>query len=367
MKRSMFVMLLIVALVFGGIFFFKYMQAHERKKYVAAHRIIVSTVSAIPASKQQWEPHLEATGSLRTVKGVNVTTELSGMIRDIYFESGAYVKKGTKLVCLDIDPDIAKLHELQANAEVAKITYFRDKKQYQIGAVSKETLDREEGNYKATAALVEEQRGIIAKKIIRAPFEGKLGISTVNPGEFINPGDNIVTLETLDPIYADFYLPQQDFPRVSIGQIASLSIDAYPGKTYTGKVTTINPIVDKSIRNVEVEATLPNPQHELLPGMFVSVNVRTGDPIALITLPKMAITFNPYGSLVYVLTSTKQTYQEKPVWQATQKLIQTGESRGDQVAVLKGVEEGEFVVTSGQLKLKNGSYVIINNRMIKGK
>ena len=363
MKKAMFFMLLFVVVLFGGIFFFKYLVAREQKAYIKAHQVIITTVSAMQAPLKEWQPHLDATGSLRTVKGVNVTTELGGMIRDIYFIPGSYVQQGTVLVQLDIAPDVAKLHELQADAAIAKITFLRNQKQYQIGAISKETLERNEANYKATAALVEEQKATIAKKIVRAPFTGRLGISAVNPGQYITPGETIVTLETVDPIYADFFLPQQNLPSISVGQNAFIQMDAYPNKTFTGKITTINPIVTTSVRNVEVEATLPNKEGLLLPGMFVSVTLITGQPVKKITLPKLAISFNPYGSIVYVLTKTTQTKDGQPVWKTTQKFVKTGESRGNQVAVLSGIQVGDMVVTSGQLKLKNDSLVVINNNV----
>lgn len=354
-------MLLFLVILFGGVFTYKYLKTRAIKAYIKAHKVTIETVSATKATEQEWQPQLAITGSLRTVKGVNVTTELGGMIRDIYFTPGSYVYKGELLVQLDIDPDVAKLHELEANAAIAKITYERNKKQYAIGAVSKETLDRDEANYKATAALVTEQKGTIAKKVIRAPFSGRLGISAVNPGQFINPGDKIVTLETIDPIYSDFYLPQQKLPSIAVGQPVTVTTDAYPKETFIGKITTINPIVDKSIRNVEVEATLRNPKHLLLPGMFVTVNIKTGKPTKFITLPQMAISFNPYGAVVFTLTKTNKKYQGKPVWRATQKFVKTGDSRGNQIAVLSGVKKDDTVVTAGQLKLANGSLVVINN------
>ena len=327
MKKRMFFMLLFVAILFGGIFGYKYIKGREQKAQEKAAEVVVSTVSAMSVTEEEWQSRLKVTGSLRTVKGVRVTTELGGMIRDIYFKPGSYVTKGELLVRLDIDPDVAKLHELTANAAIATITFHRNQKQYEIGAVSKETLDIDEANYKATAALVSEQEGTIAKKVIRAPFSGRLGVSEVNPGQFLNPGDAIVTLETIDPIYADFYLPQQDLPHLVAGKDVSVTMDAYPKKIFEGIITTINPIVDRSIRNIKVEATLPNVKRELLPGMFVSVSIKTGEPQQRVTLPQMAISFNPYGSIVYVLTKTNKTHEGKAVWKAGQKFVKVGETR----------------------------------------
>ena len=361
MKKAMFFMLFALILLFGAVFGLKYFIVQKTKKLVVKFEHQVITVSATSAQTSTWDNQIDVTGSTRTVKGVDVTTELAGMIREIDFKPGADVKKGALLVVLDIAPDVAKLHQLQAQAAFAKITLARDTKQYSFGAVSKETLDSDTANFKSTAAQVEEQQATIDKKIIRAPFSGRLGISAVNPGEFINAGTKIVNLQTLDPIYVDFYLPQQDIPQIHVGQEIDMDVDRAPSTTFTGKITTINPIVDTDIRNVEVEATLDNPDKVLLPGMFTNISIPTGSPQTYITLPQMAITFNPYGALVYLLKPTNEKYNNLPVWQATQQFVTTGASRGNQIAVLKGIKVGDMVVTSGQLKLKNGSKVIINN------
>lgn len=363
MKKAMFFMLLSLALLFGAVFGLKYFISVKQKQLATKFENQIITVSASAAKNSTWNSEIDVTGSTRTVKGVDVTTELAGMIREIDFQPGSDVKQGDLLVKLDIAPDIAKLHELEAKAAFAKITLERNKKQYAFGAVSKETLDSDIADYKSTAALVEEQQAVINKKIIRAPFSGRLGISAVNPGEFINAGTKIVNLQTLDPIYVDFYLPQQEIPEIHVGQEISMTVDRAPGTIFTGKISTINPIVDADVRNVEVEATIPNPNKILLPGMFTNLSIVTGSPQTYITLPQLAITFNPYGSLVYLLKPTSQKYNNLPVWQATQQFVTTGAMRGDQIAVLKGLHVGDLVVTSGQLKLKNESKVVINNNI----
>ncbi|MDP1575103.1 MAG: efflux RND transporter periplasmic adaptor subunit [Coxiellaceae bacterium] len=364
MKKPMLITLIFLIAFFGVIFGLKQFILHEQKKFSVQFENPIITVSATEATSSQWGSEINVVGSTRTVKGVNVTTELSGMIEEIDFTPGADVKKGDVLVKLNIAPDIAKLHQLQAQATLDKITYNRDKIQYSFGAVSKEQLDTDLANMKSTAASVEEQQATIDKKIIRAPFTGRLGISAVNPGQFINSGAGVVNLETLDPIYVDFYLPQQQVQDASVGQTVQITTDRLPGKIFTGKITTVNPIVDSSIRNVEVEATLPNPQKILLPGMFTNVVLNVGAPKTYITLPVLAVTFNPYGELVYILKKTNQLSNGKPVWKAEQQFVNAGESRGNQVSVLKGITVGDRVVTSGQLKLKNGSFVVIDNSVV---
>lgn len=357
----MILMLVAVGILFGIVFFIKYLEKEAQKKYRETHKVTIFVVSTMKVNYETWQTILKASGSMRTVKGVDVTTELSGMIREIYFKAGSYVQKGQLLVLLNIDPEVAKLHSLEAQATFAKITYFRNKHQYAIGAISKEQLDSNESSYKNTAALVAQEKAIIAEKTIRAPFSGKLGISLIDPGQYLNPGDKITTLQTLDPIYADFNLPQENLPNVEVGQTVDIKLDNFPNNAFTGKITTINPKVDKNTRNVMVEVTLSNPKYLLLAGMFVTGEITTGSPKKYLTLPQAAITYNPYGDYVYILNKTNQKKNGHPVWKATQTPVTTGDTRGNQVVVLSGIKAGDLIVTSGQLKLQNNNLVVINN------
>lgn len=364
MKKSMVVMLIGVTIVFGGIFAYKMFVNHMRNKYFASLSKNVS-VSTMRVTYTPWESKLNAVGSLRAIRGVNVTTELAAMVQKIYFVPGAYVKEGAVLVQLNADADIATLHSLQANAALARITYNRDKTQYGFGAVSKAVLDNDTGNLKSLTAQVAEQAATVIKKTIRAPFTGRLGISAVNPGQYINTGDMIVTLQTLDPIYIDFYLPQQTLSMLKVGLPVTVLSDAFSNQTFTGKITTINPLVDTGTRNVEVEATIQNSHFQLLPGMFASVNILSGEPQRYLTLPQTAISFNPYGDAIFVVRKKGTDSKGQPILIAQQTFVITGETRGEQIAILKGLKEGDIVVTSGQLKLKNGDHITINNSVIQ--
>jgi membrane fusion protein (multidrug efflux system) len=363
MKKSMTIMLISVGVLFGAIFAFKWLINQMIHKKVDELVNAKPTVSSSIAKSSLWQHEIQVVGNVRTTKGVDITTELGGMIRDIYFKPGSEVTKGTLLVQLDIDPDLAKLAELKAKALVAKTTYLRNLKQYKIGGISKETLDRNEADDKSAAANVLEQEGNIAKKTIRAPFSGRLGISAVNIGQYLNPGDKIVTIETLKPIWVDFYLPQQEIPSINIDMPVSVSLDTYPNHRFLGNITTINPIVDSDVRNIEVEATLSNDEEKILPGMFVYVTIKTGEPRSYITLPQMAVSFNPYGAIVYTLSPTTITNQNKKVWKVTQQFVTTGDTRGTKIAILKGIKAGDRVVTSGQLKIRQGSEVILNDQI----
>lgn len=361
MKKPMLLMLISLGILFGGIFIYKAFTAFMMHRFFKLAQNPVFTVSTMKAEYQIWKPKIQAVGSTRAMLGVNVTAQLGGMVQKIYFTPGAIINKGTILVQQNADPNIGQLHALQANMELARITYERDKRQYRAKGISKQQLDSDLQNWKGLQGQVEQQQATVDQLTIKAPFSGRLGVSKINPGQYLNPGDTVVTLQSLDPIYVDFYLPQNQLSTISVGQDINIKLDAYPDRHFTGTITTINPIVDKSTRNVEVEATLPNPDNLLLPGMFTNVEVNRDIEEKLLTLPKAAVTFNPYGDLVYKIVNTDQKKDGKPVYKVKQKFVTVGMSRGDQVSIVRGLTEGDEVVTGGQLKIKNNSLVSINN------
>jgi len=363
MGRRMLIMLAVVGLLFGGIFGYHAWKAHMLKKSMAGMQMPPSTVTAMKAEFHPWQPQLKAVGSLRAVRGVDVTSEISGLVRTLHFKSGDDVKAGQVLVQLNADADIAQLRSLEAAAELAGTVYMRDRKQFEVQAISQATLDADMADLKSKRAQVAQQVALVDKKTIRAPFAGRLGISTVNPGQYINPGDKIVTLQSLDSIYCDFLLPQQELSRISLGQKIIITSDTYPGSTFNGRITAINPQVDAATRNFQAEATLANPKHELLPGMYASVEVQAGSIERHLTLPQTAVTYNAYGDTVFIVEESGKGADGKPLLTVKQTFVTVGGTRGDQVAILKGIKEGDMVVTSGQMKLKNGSPVIINNQV----
>ena len=312
-------------------------------------------VSTTTAGLQEWQPQTQAVGSLRAVNGADLSLEVSGVVDQIDFNSGDDVAAGATLLRLRADDDAAKLQALQALADLAQVTYDRDVKQLQAQAASQATVDSDRFNLKNARAQVEQQQAMLDKKLLRAPFAGHLGIRAVDVGQYLNAGTVVVTLQALDPIYVDFFLPQQALDRIRIGQGISAKVDTYPDQQFPGKITAINPLVDTATRNVQVRATLGNPDRKLLPGMFATIDIETGSPEAYITLPQTAIAYNPYGSTVYLVD------QNGGARTARQTFVTTGATRGDQVAVLTGVKPGDEVVTAGQMKLHNGSPVAINN------
>jgi len=361
MTKRMVIMLVAVAVVFGGIFGFQAFKAAMIKKFMSSMAQPPQTVTAGKAAFSEWQPTIEAVGSLRAVKGADLSLEVSGIVDSISFNSGDDVEQGAELLKLRADDDIAKLESLQATAELSEITYERDLKQFKIQAVSQATLDTDAANLKNAKAQVAQQKAILDKKTLRAPFAGHLGIRAVDLGQYLGAGTLIVTLQALDPIFLDFFVPQQTVDRIALGQTIVVKVDAFKDQTFAGEVSAINPKVDASSRNVQVRATLKNADHKLLPGMYATVEINTGAPQNLITLPQTAITFSPYGDTVYIVDSKGGAADGKPQLVARQSFVTTGATRGDQVAILKGVGEGDMIVTSGQIKLHNGSTVVIDN------
>ncbi|HKJ00586.1 MAG TPA: efflux RND transporter periplasmic adaptor subunit [bacterium] len=361
MIKRMVIMLILVGLVLGGIFGFQAFKAVMIKRFFAHRTAPPQTVSTIEAKDEVWQPEVEAVGSLVAVNGADVAPEVPGVIARISFKSGQEVQAGTPLVQLDADVDQARLRSLQAMQTLAEKTYQRDVLLIAKRAISQSQMDTAHANQESARAQVAEQQAVISKKTIRAPFAGRLGIRAVDLGQYVNPGTKIVTLQALDPIYVDFHLPQKIVTRITVGQQVQVHTDALPKEAFTGVISAIEPIIETSTRNVKVRAEVQNPKHLLLPGMFVTTRVHLGSPEKHITLPQTSITFNPYGNIVYLVEEDGKGPDGKPKLVAHQKFVTTGDTRGDQIAVLEGLKPGQTVVTSGQLKLRNGTPVVINN------
>jgi len=358
----MVVMLVLVVGVFAGLGGMKYLQIKEALSRMGPPP--PATVSTTVAAFDDWQPQLEAVGSLRAVNGADLAFEVPGIVEELHFNSGDEVQAGAVLIKLRDDEDVSKLHSLQAVADLANITYERDMKQIGAQTVSQATVDADKSKLTAARANIAEQQALIDKKVIHAPFDGRLGIRAVDLGQYLAAGTTVVTLQSLDPIYVDFFLPQQALDQIRIGQTVSAKVDTYPGQLFAGEISAIEPKVDSASRNVRVRATLKNPDYRLLPGMYATVNIATGDPQRFVTLPQTAITFNAYGNTVYIVDKGEAGADGQPRLTVRQSFVKTGETRGDQIAVLDGVKEGETVVTAGQLKLRNGATVAVNNAVL---
>ncbi len=361
MTKRMVIMLALVGVLFGGIFGFQAFKARMIGKFMAARGMPTQSVSTIRASEQLWRPRLKVVGTLRAVHGTDLAPMVSGIVTHIDFKSGETVKAGALLVVLNAAADKAKLRSLLATEQLAQKTLLRDRQQFKSRAISQATLDTDVAKSARAQAQVAEQRALVAKKFIRAPFAGRLGIRAVDLGQYLNPGAKIVTLQALNPILLDFYVPQKSIGQITLGQRVSVKTDAFPNRTFVGKISAINPKVNLSTRNVEVRAVMRNPRHLLLPGTFVVAEIKTSRPRRYITLPQTAISYNPYGNIVFLVDTKGNGPKGKPVLVARQRFVTTGDRRGDQVAILNGVNAGDVVVTAGQIKLRNGTPVAINN------
>jgi len=364
MIKRMLIMLVLVGVVLGSVFGFKTFVDGKVNEFMAGMGNQPQTVSTTKATLSDWQPQLEAVGSLRAVSGADLSLEVAGVVERINFQSGDDVEKGKVLLKLRDEDDVAKLKSLEAVAELSQITYDRDVKQLAAKAIAQAIVDNDAANLRNNRAQVDQQKAIVDKKTLSAPFAGHLGVRQVDLGQYLAPGTMIVTLQALDPIYVDFLLPQQSLEKIKVGQPAKVHVDTYPDKTFTGKITAINPKVEASSRNVQVRATLPNPDHKLLPGMFATVDIDVGAVQRLVTLPQTAISYNPYGNLVYVVDDKGKGPDGKPMLVARQTFVTTGATRGDQVSVLKGIKEGDTIVTGGQMKLRNGVPLAINNTVL---
>lgn len=361
MIKRMLIMLVLVGVVLGGLFGFKAFVGIKIKEAMAGMANTPQTVSTTKAEITDWQPKLDAVGTLRAVRGADLSLEVPGVVQEITFQSGDEVKEGQVLLRLRADDEIARLESLEASAQLAQINYDRNVKQLKAQAISQALVDNDEATLRNARAQVATQKAIIEKKYLRAPFSGKLGLRQVDLGQFLAAGTVISTLQSLDPIFVDFLLPQQAVARIAPGQAVKVKVDAFPGRTYEGKITAINPKIETASRNVQVRAELPNDGQKLLPGMFATVELSTGNQEKLVTLPQTAVSYNPYGSLVYLVDDKGKGEDGKPKLVARQVFVTTGATRGDQVAILKGVSAGETVVTSGQMKLRNGVPIAINN------
>jgi len=344
MVKPLVILLIIVAILMGGIFAWQQFVAKKIVGPILKNMATApQTVSTIVAAESSWQTQTGALGSVRAVRGADLSAQASGVIDTIHIESGTEVKAGTVLLTL------------KPQAELATITLKRDQEQLAAQAISQATVDTDSSNLKSARAQVVAQKALIEEKNVRAPFTGSLGIRQVDEGQYLSAGTTVVTLQALDPIFVDFYVPQGALSQLQPGQSVSATVDAYPGVTFKGKISSINSKVDSASRNVQARGSFANPGRKLIPGMYANVQVEYGGATKQVTLPQSAITYNPYGDTVYVLQKNASALT------AQQRFVKLGETRGDQVAVLDGVKAGDEIVTAGQLKLHNGSAVKVSN------
>ena len=324
-------------------------------------------VSSAFAEEKQWQETLTAIGSITSVQGVNVTTEIPGTIVEIAFESGAPVNKGDLIIRLDTSSEAAQLRSVEAQVELARISVERERNLRKENMVSQSELDAAEATLKGTQANADNIRAVIEKKTIRAPFAGRLGIRQVNLGQYLEAGKPIASLQSLAPIHADFSLPQQELARLANGMTVRVTTDAFPGRRFDGTLTAINPDLDASTRSVGLQATFENVQQLLRPGMFVRMEVLLPEHKAVLSIPATAVLSAPYGDSVFIIQSNTNKDAKgsvKPGLVVRQQFVRTGQARGDFLSVESGLKAGEKIASAGVFKLRNGMAVIENNDLV---
>jgi membrane fusion protein (multidrug efflux system) len=324
------------------------------------------SVTSVKVAAATWQSRRAAIGTLIAVHDVTLGAELPGLIREVDFDSGRTVKRGAVLVRLDTTNEEAQLAAAVADAELAKTTLERARSLRKGGANTPADLEAAEARAKQTQAIAANIQATIAKKTIRAPFDGRVAMKQVERGQVVAPGTPVATLQSVDPMYAEFSLPQQALADLKTGQTAVMRVDSYPGKKWQGAISTVNSEVDPVTRNVRVRATFPNKEGILRPGLFVNVEVSASDPRDVLVIPATAVVYAPYGDSVFVLDQKKddqKTNGDLPALIAQPRFVRLGERRGDLVAVVSGLKEGETVVSNGAFKLRKGVHVLVNNTL----
>jgi membrane fusion protein (multidrug efflux system) len=359
-RKRMIIMLACVGVFMGLLVAFNLFKGVMIRRALAGAPELAQTVSVGEVQLAEWQPALNAVGTVRALHGADLAFEVAGVVTSIDVAPGTDVKQGQPLVALNDAAEASQLRQLQAVAALAELTRRRAKDQFDAKTLSPADNDSAEADFKAKRATVQAQEAVLAKKRLLAPFSGRVGIVSTSPGAYLNAGTPVLTLQQLDRVFVDFFLPQKAMGQVRKGQKVAVTLDAYPGRSFTGQISAINPKVDGATRNVQVEATFGNGERLLVPGMFAGVVLDVGTREKQLTLPQTAVTYNPYGTIVFLAVPNAA----KTGLVAQQVFITTGATRGDQVAVLKGLTPGAKVVTSGSIKLRNGTPLTVNNKVL---
>jgi membrane fusion protein, multidrug efflux system len=338
------------------------LKAFQIRKMSSSPMVMpATTVSSATVKEEDWAPVLSAVGSVSAVQGAIVSAELGGVVADIGFQNGGEAKKGDVLLKLDSSSEDAQLHTAEADLELARANLERTHDLAARKVVSKQELDAAESAFGQKQGAVDNMRAFIGKKQVHAPFDGQLGIRQVNVGQMINPGQQVVSLQALDPVFVDFALPQQELSKLAPGLETHVRTDAVPGREFNGKLTALNSMVDTVTRNVTLQATLDNPDHALKPGMFVKVDVVLPEKSKTLVIPGSAVSYAPYGDSVFVIEKKKDPKTGKESQTLRQAFVRIGEARGDFISVTQGLKAGDVIVSTGVFKLRNGTPVTINN------
>lgn len=362
MAKRMMILLIAMGVFTVALGFVKYQQIRAAIAGAASFAPPPEAVTTLLAKEEPWNETLSSIGSLSAVQGVIVSSDLPGIVSRIAFDSGKVVSKGDVLVELDTKQEQAQLRAAEAERELAHLSLERVKGLHDKGVTSRAELDSAEAAFKSADARLGEIRATIDRKTIRAPFSGVLGIRQVNLGQYLNSGDPVVPLQSLDPVYVNFSLPQQELEHLKLGIEVAVRSDAVPPIEVVGRLTAVDSVVDEATRNVRVQATIPNPERRLHPGMFVEARIDVGQVGSAVVIPASSVLFAPYGDSVFIVEEMKAPTGSTYLG-VRQQFVKLGPSRGDQVSVRSGLKPGEQVVTSGAFKLRNGAAVQVNNEV----
>jgi membrane fusion protein (multidrug efflux system) len=340
------------------------LKAFQIRKMTSTPMVMpATTVASATVKEEDWAPVLSAVGSVSAVQGAVVSAELGGVVSEVGFQSGSEAKKGEVLLKLDSSSEEAQLRTAEADLELARANLQRERDLAARKVVSKQELDAAESAFGQKQGTVDNMRAFITKKQVRAPFDGQLGIRQVNVGQMINSGQQVVSLQALDPVFVDFALPQQELSKLAPGLETHVRTDAVPGREFKGKLTALNSMVDTVTRNVTLQATLDNPDHALKPGMFVKVDVVLPEKSKTLVIPGSAVSYAPYGDSVFVIEKKKDPKTGKESQTLRQAFVRIGEARGDFISVTEGLKAGDEIVSTGVFKLRNGIPVTVNNEL----
>lgn len=362
MSKRMTVLLVLTVLIFGVAIGGKLFIGNMVNNFLDNMPVPPAVVSADEAKSDSWISSVTAVGTVAPEQGANLTTQVSGIVEKIYFDSGTEVKAGDLILSLDTATDQAELNVLKSAENLALLERDRVKALWQRNSISKSEFDTRQSQLEQATAQVAAQQARIEQKHLRAPFDGRLGIRQVNVGQFVNAGDPLIGLQALEKVYVDFTLPEQRFGEVRVGMMVTAQMDALAKQSFEGKITAIEPVIDSGTRNFNLQATFKNEEHLLHPGMFARLAMDVGEARDVVMVPRSAINFKPYGNSVFVITEAEEKNEQgEPVLTAKLRFVQTGESRGDYIAITEGLTVGEKVAISGLLKLRSGGTVIIDN------
>jgi membrane fusion protein, multidrug efflux system len=367
--RRMRILILVLLIVFGGLIAFNLFRSYMTANFFSHFEPPAATVSSVIVKLENWQPVLQSVGDFVAIQGVEINAQVSGIVSSISFESGQFVKQGTPLLVISDSVDQATLKDNEANLILQRQNLTRQAGLKKSGWAISSDLDVARANLKSALAMLQKTQATIEQKHIVAPFDGQLGIRQVSLGDYITPGQtNIVSLQSLDPLYLQFYLPEQNLSTLFVGQPIQFSVESHPNQMFDGKITAIDSKVDVNTHNILVQATVNNlkegDHYNFMPGMFAKVSVLLPQKEKVVVLPLPAVTYTLYGDSVYIVKNDEKNKAGKSIKTVYRQFVKAGEKKGDHVVILSGIKEGDEVVSAGQMKLHNGSQVVIDNTIV---